>query len=466
MFKWDMQSCDTLAVTKERSAYKSNMLAKNSDRPIGEAQPLVWIPAANHKPDEKLNCTGIIIPQIAYTYGVLGSKPYWIWGFEMGLNDQGVVIGNEAENSKDRNNESQEGLLGMDLLRLGLERGGTAKEALEVIVKLLEKYGQNHNANALFDARYENSYIIMDYKEIWILETAGRRWAAKKLKTGIYNIGNCYSLETDVEIGSPDLEQYAREKGWLLPDEKFNFSKAYMANIPAQTLAIPRWRRVAQLANKTAKHDFTSLKKIFRDHYEDDELLNGRYGTSSGYFPTICRHALTWQASQTGASMLVYYKKGIGPVVREAFSQPCCSIFLPAYVGINPPARMSTGGAVFSEDSLWWLFDRLIKMVGVDSDRFAQGVHKAINQLEQEIEKEANTAEEKATALMEAGNKETANKILYKLMDECSYKAEKLAKEQYANILHDYRATGATGLMGARADFLQKYCDITRMKLV
>ena len=88
MYNWDKLSCDTLAVAKDASAYGSNMFAKNSDRPIGECQPLIWIPGAHHEKGERLDCTGTIIPQAEYTYGVLGSKPYWIWGFEMGLNEK------------------------------------------------------------------------------------------------------------------------------------------------------------------------------------------------------------------------------------------------------------------------------------------------------------------------------------------------------------------------------------------
>lgn len=86
-----------------------------------------------------------------------------MWGAEMGANDHGVVIGNEAIYTKlQGENDAEEKLLGMDLLRskfwnfflilnsgnfwkflrLGLERGSTAKEALDVITKLLEEHGQ------------------------------------------------------------------------------------------------------------------------------------------------------------------------------------------------------------------------------------------------------------------------------------------------------------------------------------
>ncbi|MBR6646285.1 MAG: hypothetical protein IKL09_02065 [Clostridia bacterium] len=63
------------------------------------------------------------------------------YGVEMGYNENGVVIGNEAEGSR-MEPESEDGILGMDLLRLDLERATTAKEAITAITDLLVKCGQ------------------------------------------------------------------------------------------------------------------------------------------------------------------------------------------------------------------------------------------------------------------------------------------------------------------------------------
>ena len=59
----------------------------------------------------------------------------------MGVNEDGVCIGNEAVFSKGAYHKENDTLIGMDLLRLGLERGGSAREAMQVIIDLLEEYG-------------------------------------------------------------------------------------------------------------------------------------------------------------------------------------------------------------------------------------------------------------------------------------------------------------------------------------
>lgn len=461
---WDMQSCDTLGVCSSNSFYHSNMMAKNSDRPICEAQPLVWIPASDHAKDETVECTGIKIPQVFHTYGVLGSKPYWIWGFEMGANDHGVVIGNEAEYSRDFGLEKTEGLLGMDLLRLGLERGATAQEAMKSIIALLSEYGQNRNASALRDNRYENSFLILDENEVWVLETAGRRYVAKKV-SNFHAVGNTYSIGEEFELSSSDLESHARENGWLMPYEKFNFERAYSLHVPNLNLATPRRRRVMQLAALTKKHNFASLRKIFRDHY-DGELTGPRWGASTGVFPTVCRHSLDVNAAQTAASMLTYYRDGIGLVVRQAYSQPCTSVYIPAYVGIALPELMSRGEGTFDDKSLWWLMDRLAKTVSIDYDRFFPDVYKEAERLEKDIDKRAEEVENAAAELGLKGEFAKRDELLCALMQECAARAARFAVEQYEDIVEKLHSFGVFTLTGPRADFLKMYCDICKMKLL
>ena len=71
-------SCDTMVALGISTKSGNLIFAKNSDRPLTEAQPLVVYPAGDHKPDEMVQCTYIKIPQAAHTYRVLGSKPFWI----------------------------------------------------------------------------------------------------------------------------------------------------------------------------------------------------------------------------------------------------------------------------------------------------------------------------------------------------------------------------------------------------
>lgn len=75
-----------------------------------------YFPGESHSSGTKLKCTFIEVDQVEKTYGIVVSRPLWMWGAEMGANEHGVVIGNEAVWTK-ANPESvkEKKLLGMDL---------------------------------------------------------------------------------------------------------------------------------------------------------------------------------------------------------------------------------------------------------------------------------------------------------------------------------------------------------------
>lgn len=63
-----------------------------------------------------LQCTYIEIEQVPKTHAVVLSRPSWLWGAEMGANEHGVCVANEAVVTREPASES-EALLGMDLVR-------------------------------------------------------------------------------------------------------------------------------------------------------------------------------------------------------------------------------------------------------------------------------------------------------------------------------------------------------------
>ena len=92
--------CDTMIATGLITAQGNSIFAKNSDRQPNEGQELVWFPARVNEPGSNLQCTYINISQVKETHAVLLSQPFWMWGAEMGVNEHGLVIGNEAVFSK------------------------------------------------------------------------------------------------------------------------------------------------------------------------------------------------------------------------------------------------------------------------------------------------------------------------------------------------------------------------------
>ena len=143
--------CDTLVALGPATADGRTLFAKNSDRPARECQRIVQLPRAAHAPGATVRCQYVAVPQVRETAAIVG-QPHWLWGLEHGVNEHRVAIGNETVFAKEPLGPA--GLLGMDLVRLGLERGRTATEALEVVTALLEIHGQGGSGQAHLDWPY------------------------------------------------------------------------------------------------------------------------------------------------------------------------------------------------------------------------------------------------------------------------------------------------------------------------
>jgi len=229
--------CDTLVALSNSTEDGSVIFGKNSDRPFFfEVQLITYSPKTSHPKGEEVKCTYITIPQVSETAAVILSQPWWMWGAEMGANEYGVVIGNEAVYTHEP--LRQIGLLGMDLLRLGLERGKTAKDALDVIISLLEKYGQG-GACAYDDPSwmYHNSFLIADPKEAYVLETADKWWIVEKVKN-VRSISNGISIRGKGDFRKKGIIEYAIEKSYCKNENEFDFAVTFSGS-PISTVPSP-----------------------------------------------------------------------------------------------------------------------------------------------------------------------------------------------------------------------------------
>ncbi len=165
-------------------------------------------------PGPELRCQYTTIDD-APTHAVVLSQPTWLWGAEHGVNEHGVAIGNERVWSLPCDDRPL-GLIGMDLVRLGLERGESANEALNVIASLVEAHGQGGSGHPHRDDPYDSSFLIVDGTSGWVLETSGRSWVAAPIDRAAA-ISNRHVLGSDWTIASPDVMTGFSTEDWHDP---------------------------------------------------------------------------------------------------------------------------------------------------------------------------------------------------------------------------------------------------------
>ncbi len=368
--------CDTLCAPGPAGM----VFAKNSDRPPGEAQ-VAWPFGRRRSAGCTLRTQYLTIGD-AGAHATLLSCPTWLWGAEHGVNEHGVAIGNERVSTTHDAAAAAPGLIGMDLVRLGLERARSAEEAVEVMAVLLEACGQGGIADAAHGEAYDSSFLVADPDHAFVLDTAGADYAAAPFPAGTV-ISNRITLGTG----------WTRASAALAPGEDFGRFRDTAEDTRYADVRLAAGRRLlASLppggltASATAAH--------LRDHG------TGPWGAPGGDGPvhrpperigedfsgvSVCMHVRG--LSVTAASMIAELPRGIhdgAPLrVYVAAGSPCASIYVPAFprTAAGPPPFVPLE---LSSEEMWHAADTLRQRVEADPDALAE-VRAVLQPVEDEL---------------------------------------------------------------------------------
>ncbi|GIU87593.1 MAG: dipeptidase [Acidimicrobiia bacterium] len=321
--------CDTLCV----AAGGGMLFAKSSDRPVGEAQVFEHHP--RRAAGGALRTQYLTIPD-AGAHALVGSRPTWMWGLEHGVNEHGLAIGNEKIWTVDDPRGLPPALLGMDLVRLALERARDADAAVDVIAALLEEHGQGGSGEADRDEPYFSSFLVADARGGWVVETSGRTWAARPVTSGAA-ISNRVTLRSDWTRASADVEPGRDFDAWRAP------------RVPT-AIADHRLAVTSAAVERAGTADARALVATLRHHGErpwgrpgappdDVSPPPAELGADlSGV--TVCMHVRGVQV--TAASMVAELPAdGRRGRCYVCLGSPCTGVFVPTFPPAVPPSLAS-----------------------------------------------------------------------------------------------------------------------------
>jgi len=342
--------CDSLCIVRPTGT----LFAKSSDRPVAEPQVVEWHPA---RPRGGSVRTQYLEIEDAGACAVVASRPTWLWGFEHGVNEHRVAIGNERVWTRDDPLTGPPALIGMDLVRLGLERSTSAESAVEVMTALLERHGQGGPAEAPGGEPYSSSFLVADPTEAWVLETSGATWAARRTgRGGGVAISNRISLGADWDRASSDVAPGQsfddwRDRSWSpIADIRLLCTLPAVAGqdaAPADLVAVMRhhgqrpWGRPGD--------DPAAVSPLPPADIQPD-----------GTGVTVCMHVRDYQA--TAASMVCDLPLHPDEPIRiwAALGSPCCSVYVPV------PGPGAEGVAEMADEATWQRFATLRRQVEAD----------------------------------------------------------------------------------------------------
>ena len=224
-----LQACTNLVVGKKASKDGSVIISYSQDD-YGAFEPLRVIPAADHPAGamhalyhyESGNYLGEI-PEVAHTYGIVGL-----------MNEHQLSIHETTYGGREELTDTVSGLIDYgSLMVLALQRAKTAREAIQVMTDLTEKYGYESEGE---------SFTIADPNEAWIMDMIGKGpgnkgtvWVAVRIPddciSGHANQSRIHQFPLKDKkncLYAKDVINFAKEKGYFSgKDADFSFADAY-----------------------------------------------------------------------------------------------------------------------------------------------------------------------------------------------------------------------------------------------
>lgn len=358
--------CTVMIAGKGTTVDGSILFVKTEDDSPRDIDRLWFVPRRTHPPGSVVRLlNGGTLPQVAETYAY-----YWDecpgTPFSNGvLNEWGVAFGSNGCSSKEDSFEEVaargdivDGGIGFMLRIVLAERCRTAREAVELAVELIDRFGYAASGRNL---------NIVGPDEAWQLQMVrGKQYVARRVQDHeVAVIANTFSIR-DVDRGdddnfvcSPRLVEYAIERDWYDPDsgEPFDFAAAYSpARAHTSSSNTDRQWNMARLLNADFHLSWEEAREgrmpvsvipdrkltvkdafdIFRNHYEGTPLdrsgrtEGGEYERSPHRTPApICNYGTH---RTTVIQQRNWLPPEIGTLVWRSLDQPCSSVFVPWYL--------------------------------------------------------------------------------------------------------------------------------------
>jgi dipeptidase len=450
-------ACTSLLVTPGASTDGSAMVTYTADS-ITLYGALDHQPAATFEEGAMVDVhewdTGIWlgqIPQAERTYARMGN-----------MNEHQVAITETTFGGRDDLYvECVEGSGRLDygsLMFLALQRGSTAREAIQVMDELAAEHGY---------CGYGENFSVVDPDEVWIMslvgkgESAGQRkkkkttgaiWVARRLPDGTVAAHSNQAVVREFPLDDPenclyseDVITFAEDNEWYDPSSgAFSFQSAYSPlNLKKLRFSESRtWRLLSRVApwaglstdfidgvegaeppplwvEPDRKLSLEMVMDLMRDHYEGVEGMDMTVGLGAGPFGRPYRwRPLTWEhdgetylnpraisTQQTGYSVVAQARASmpdmVGGVLWFGVDDTYSTVYVPFYCGNSSVAKpfAKDGGNFqeFSWDSAFWVFNA----VAAQAYARYRDVIVDIQQVQQELEGSflAGQAELEAEAL-------------------------------------------------------------------